>query len=806
MRIKKTIGSGKKEVAELEKGKNTPAKVSTSTTESDGQKVIAVSTRKSKEIAKKVNSDSSNNKSAKKSSATLETGKSNDKKLNEKSNELQQGKDSTNVVAQKQENKSDEKLNKKNKVSEQKNAKECKETTTTTATNTTDKNKKSVAGTKIATGSKTQLKRKINTADNKDKKNKLKNQKKISNELKNLGIDILLDGPKGFGLKQATAGEDCKTSICEMVKTKSRSSVSPANYVPFMKINKAKSSNKVEKTDNNKTEASDVKSKQASEENTATSDIMQASSSEKSTIVAKTDIVDIKKSEISEIKTGDKEENKVKLDSGKKSNKVEQKKATGQKTSNTSQTPPISPKKSVQKKNDEQIDSLIKQGPIKKVTSKKNNKNVKESIEKDDKSLKETLPNSETNESTNKKQEKEGVLEEPLKKPEPTKVKRKYVRKNVPKQATKSPDPKKSESTKKNDDMEKNISIDTKTCCSSSSSKDVYDFPDNNPQSPTTSTLIRPLFRREPIFKHKAKMRELQQKQQGDGDTSPSVETTKANSETNTIKSQTPTQDFDKTESELAIEKQEYVNEALMTTPSDKDTLDKKSIPEKSQKSNDKSSTKNEKKTTTANDKKQSVKSKEKKVKSETESDSEPEEKKTKAKSNLTKVAKKSKQIKKVIKKVLKRRATIVKKAKIVSEESEEDSDSSASVVTRIQKRRAAKNRHMKKYGFWSGPKRHREASLNALAKVHCLYENESRSALEQNLIKAAKLESLKDLEKFQIAKEKKEKIAKKLQKEKVSSDDTESESEDTENEDDKNKEQNTRLVYSNKKYKKLLR
>ncbi|XP_075232443.1 uncharacterized protein LOC142330863 [Lycorma delicatula] len=38
--------------------------------------------------------------------------------------------------------------------------------------------------------------------------------------------------------------------------------------------------------------------------------------------------------------------------------------------------------------------------------------------------------------------------------------------------------------------------------------------------------------------------------------------------------------------------------------------------------------------------------------------------------------------------------------------------------------------RRMKLFGFWSGPKRHRVASLNALAKVHCLYENESRNVI----------------------------------------------------------------------------
>ncbi|XP_076273195.1 uncharacterized protein LOC143204515 isoform X3 [Rhynchophorus ferrugineus] len=33
---------------------------------------------------------------------------------------------------------------------------------------------------------------------------------------------------------------------------------------------------------------------------------------------------------------------------------------------------------------------------------------------------------------------------------------------------------------------------------------------------------------------------------------------------------------------------------------------------------------------------------------------------------------------------------------------------------------------------FWNSPKRHREASLNALAKVHCLYENESKVLFEK--------------------------------------------------------------------------
>lgn len=48
----------------------------------------------------------------------------------------------------------------------------------------------------------------------------------------------------------------------------------------------------------------------------------------------------------------------------------------------------------------------------------------------------------------------------------------------------------------------------------------------------------------------------------------------------------------------------------------------------------------------------------------------------------------------------------------------------------------AAKNRRMKLFGFYSGPKRHRMASLNATAKVQCLYENESRTAQELGFVK----------------------------------------------------------------------
>lgn len=49
--------------------------------------------------------------------------------------------------------------------------------------------------------------------------------------------------------------------------------------------------------------------------------------------------------------------------------------------------------------------------------------------------------------------------------------------------------------------------------------------------------------------------------------------------------------------------------------------------------------------------------------------------------------------------------------------------------MTKIQKA-GLKNRHMKLFGFYSGPKK-RMASLNACAKVQCLYENESRTSSE---------------------------------------------------------------------------
>ncbi|KOC62860.1 hypothetical protein WH47_02563 [Habropoda laboriosa] len=69
-----------------------------------------------------------------------------------------------------------------------------------------------------------------------------------------------------------------------------------------------------------------------------------------------------------------------------------------------------------------------------------------------------------------------------------------------------------------------------------------------------------------------------------------------------------------------------------------------------------------------------------------------------------------------------------------LSSDSEDESDDEVKKNKQkdIKKREGANSpsdervRRMRLFGFWSGPKRHRVASLNALAKVHCLYENET--------------------------------------------------------------------------------
>ncbi|XP_036140496.1 uncharacterized protein LOC105835086 [Monomorium pharaonis] len=64
--------------------------------------------------------------------------------------------------------------------------------------------------------------------------------------------------------------------------------------------------------------------------------------------------------------------------------------------------------------------------------------------------------------------------------------------------------------------------------------------------------------------------------------------------------------------------------------------------------------------------------------------------------------------------------------------------------------------RRMRLFGFWSGPKRHRVASLNALAKVHCLYENETGGVYLGGFCKP-KPEKEKEKEKPKKMKEEKE-------------------------------------------------
>lgn len=72
--------------------------------------------------------------------------------------------------------------------------------------------------------------------------------------------------------------------------------------------------------------------------------------------------------------------------------------------------------------------------------------------------------------------------------------------------------------------------------------------------------------------------------------------------------------------------------------------------------------------------------------------------------------------------------------------------------------------RRMRLFGFWSGPKRHRVASLNALAKVHCLYENETGGVYLGGFCKP-KPEKEKEKEKPRKMKEEKEEQPRKEKK-----------------------------------------
>ncbi|XP_025993493.2 uncharacterized protein LOC105200675 [Solenopsis invicta] len=75
--------------------------------------------------------------------------------------------------------------------------------------------------------------------------------------------------------------------------------------------------------------------------------------------------------------------------------------------------------------------------------------------------------------------------------------------------------------------------------------------------------------------------------------------------------------------------------------------------------------------------------------------------------------------------------------------------------------------RRMRLFGFWSGPKRHRVASLNALAKVHCLYENETGGVYLGGFCKP-KPEKEKEKEKPKKMKEEKEEQPRKEKEKKV--------------------------------------
>lgn len=614
--------------------------------------------------------------------------------------------------------------------------------------------KKSIGGstnkktTSSPSSSSSLLKRKINIMKKAGGVNKKslseRNPKKISNELKNLGIDILLDGPKGFGLKQTTEVEDCKTSICESVKTKSRSTVSAStNYVPFMKLNKIKSGQGKGNNDSSK----------ATDENNEKKE---------------SDIVTIKEDSSSSATTGKADTNKKKSDFvNNKQEDDNNKKVKG------NETPTLSVKEGAPKKNDEQIDSLIKKGTtnVKKVNAKKNNGkgNVKDT---DSKAYDKLSNNEEKVTENDKDDDKETDGKSVDAKEKLSKVKRKYVKKPAQKgnhnkkddkdteakssdTQTKDPESKLEEKRDKKPIAEPPISRPDSTTASigSMSSKDIYEFSVTSP--------VRPLIRREPIFKHKAKLKaeaaQRQQMLQGPS-SSPFRLSSSGKTETASVSSE------DKKEVEMIVINSNKKNTGSINSDDKKDEKDPLSI------KSDKAAEKDDKVTITkkpATQKKFNAKSKAAPTASVTNKDEDSDD------SDSVK-DKKVKSVKKPVAKAkLFKRTTTIKKTKVIKKplkskqktadtdesEDEHDSESSeSSVITRIQKRRAAKTRHMKKYGFWSGPKRHREASLNALAKVHCLYENESRSALEQNLIKAAKLESLKDMQKARIEMRKKKK------------------------------------------------
>ncbi|XP_034832621.1 uncharacterized protein Hers isoform X1 [Maniola hyperantus] len=73
--------------------------------------------------------------------------------------------------------------------------------------------------------------------------------------------------------------------------------------------------------------------------------------------------------------------------------------------------------------------------------------------------------------------------------------------------------------------------------------------------------------------------------------------------------------------------------------------------------------------------------------------------------------------------------------------------------------------RRLKLLSMWSGPKKHRMASLNALAKVHCLYENESRTHMELGLMRTVDRQVIPSTSKVNLAPKKKENKSKDIEK-----------------------------------------
>lgn len=96
-------------------------------------------------------------------------------------------------------------------------------------------------------------------------------------------------------------------------------------------------------------------------------------------------------------------------------------------------------------------------------------------------------------------------------------------------------------------------------------------------------------------------------------------------------------------------------------------------------------------------------------------------------------VEKKKQQKLKGVKKVQEQRKKMILKKRMLTESK------------RLKQEAHSEIKKMK--SFWNGPKRHRVASLNALAKVHCLYENETRAAFDESKPGSPKSETTEVLE-----------------------------------------------------------